>query len=131
MLTGNTSIVHGDFHAGQIFFGSAPRMTWVLDLDDLAFGHKESDLGNLSAYLATARETTLNDVFGAYIYWASQVKAAYDDLAKRSLNHEVIHAYGTIALLRRGLKLWERTGDNHMLDDILDASRRLSERQQP
>ena len=79
-----TGIVHGDFHAGQIFFGTAPRMSWLLDLDDLSLGHRESDLGNFSAYLATARETTLIDVTEAYEYWSFQVTTAYEDIAKRA-----------------------------------------------
>jgi len=125
----NLSVVHGDFHAGQIFFGSKPRMSWLLDLGDLGLGHKESDLGNLSAYLATARETTLNDINLAYEYWSFQVSSAYEDITKQPMNRKLIDAYGAIALLHRGLKQWERTGDKHIPDNIFDASRRASERQ--
>lgn len=89
--------LHGDFHPGQVLRDAA-GMVWLIDLDDMALGPPEADLGNLAAWMATQSPGDL--VEGPAV---AQV-LALAPLADASL---VAH-FCAIALMRRALKLAEK-----------------------
>lgn len=104
--------LHGDFHAGQLI--AAPDGTvWVLDLDDLAEGPPEADLGNFAAHLATRPETRKADLSEGFAVWLDATLAAYRLPADALL----AQSYGRIALLRRALKFAD-AGDLSLLDEV-------------
>lgn len=93
--------IHGDFHPGQVIV--APDGTgWLIDLDDLARGTPEADLGNLLAYLLTAPATRDTAPRGG---WRDALLAAWggDELHPANLSRQT-----EIALIRRALKGAER-----------------------
>jgi len=106
--------VHGDFHAGQLVRDAGGRV-WVLDLDDLALGSPEADLGNFAAHLATRPETRQGDPLPGFERWLTRV-LRHRPVADRDL----AASYGKIALLRRGLKLAEQ-GDASVLEALRRA----------
>ena len=106
--------VHGDLHAGQLIRDRRGRV-WLLDLDDLAAGPPEADLGNFAAHLATRPETRRGEPLMGLTYWLTQVlvhaPGADPGIAAR---------YGRIALLRRALKLAEQ-GERALLEALSNA----------
>ncbi|MEZ5659925.1 MAG: phosphotransferase [Burkholderiaceae bacterium] len=112
-------VVHGDLHAGQFLLDDSGSL-WLLDLDDLAHGSPESDLGNFAAHLATAAgvpgrghrepfEATLALVCDAYARQSPDV----------GIDRCRLGAYARLALLRRALKLAER-GDTELMTRLQD-----------
>jgi predicted trehalose synthase len=93
------SIVHGDFHPGQVLRDRQGKI-WLIDLDDLARGPTEADLGNLAARMATQTAGRL-DVLS---HRATEAVLAQAPAANAAL---MAH-FRDIALLRRALKLRER-----------------------
>ncbi len=109
--------VHGDLHAGQFIVDSGGA-AWLLDLDDLAIGPAEADLGNFAAHLATRPETAAGRPLEALRRWCLLVGDAYLAEGGRAVA-PLIDAYGRIALVRRALKLAGR-GDR-LTDERLRA----------
>jgi aminoglycoside phosphotransferase (APT) family kinase protein len=107
--------VHGDFHAGQLIMDSAGRV-WLLDLEDLATGAPESDLGNFAAHLATRPETRRGPIQQGFEHWLGHTLEAYRSIG--GVGHSgLAHSHGRIALIRRALKLRER-GDPSVLSEL-------------
>lgn len=103
--------IHGDFHPGQVI--AAPDGTgWLIDLDDLAHGAPEADLGNLLAYLLTAPATRDTAPRGG---WRDALLAAWggDELHPANFSRQT-----EIALIRRALKGAGR-GDPLPLDRLM------------
>lgn len=112
------TICHGDFHPGQVIRDAAGR-SWLLDLDDLALGPVEADLGNLIAWLASQSlrdprplADRLNDARASLV-------AAWTGLGGRT-DHAILDPYMTLAIIRRALKRAER-GDPSLLDELADT----------
>jgi hypothetical protein len=91
-----TGVIHGDFHPGQCLQDRSGKV-WLVDLDDLALGPIEADLGNLAAWIATSRA---GDLAGLTHSALMQVQA----LASQADPLLVAH-FCRIATLRRALKL--------------------------
>lgn len=109
------AVVHGDFHIGQVLLEEAKNRTWLLDLDDLALSHRESDLGNFAAHLATSGafpEAEPADVVRAAL---PQIETAYRAQTGYDPDVALLLAYAGLALLRRGLKFREL---KHPLADV-------------
>lgn len=99
-------LVHGDFHPGQVLIesGNAER-PWLLDLDDLAQGEPEADLGNLIAHLLTSGVLDQPPSVAALERLETLVCAMY--LQHRGLSPDLsaLRVHESAALLRRSLKL--------------------------
>jgi hypothetical protein len=109
--------VHGDFHAGQLVV-DATGVAWLLDLEDLAAGPVESDLGNFAAHIATRPETWRGPVLQGFEHWLGRTLEAYRSVGGVA-QRAVTRNYGRIALIRRALKLRER-GDPSVLIELAE-----------
>lgn len=110
----STGLIHGDFHAGQLIQDDE-GVVWILDLDDLAHGSREADLGNFAAHLATRPETRSDDLFTGFRRWLERILRL-----NSGADSSLVYRYGRIALLRRALKLAEK-GDRRVLCEIRNA----------
>lgn len=90
------TVIHGDFHPGQCLQDRSGKV-WLVDLDDIALGPIEADLGNLAAWIATSRT---GDLAARTHSALVQVQA----LASQT-NPLLIAHFCRIARLRRALKL--------------------------
>lgn len=97
---GNT--LHGDFHVGQLIRDRHGRV-WIVDLDDLAVGPPEADLGNFIAHVATTGSESGFDE--RLVKIQSGVMSVWQGAG--SLNLEALESFWKIAILRRHLKLRE------------------------
>lgn len=90
------TVIHGDFHPGQCLRDMSGKV-WLVDLDDLALGPPEADLGNLAAWIATRASGDLG----------AQVQSAMDQVLPHAPHADpaLIGHFCRIALLRRALKL--------------------------
>jgi Phosphotransferase enzyme family len=112
-------VVHGDLHVGQFVLGSS-ETAWLVDLDDMALGDSESDLGNFAAHLVTRTFTT------APIEAMRQCLAESCDSYARAggrVDMELADAYGRIALVRRAMKQREH-GSDTLRDQLIGHIRR-------
>ncbi len=102
-------VIHGDFHPGQVLRDRQGRV-WLIDLDDLALGPVEADLGNLAAWMATQAP-------GAMAELSAQAQALV--MAATAVSNQTLLAhFHDIALIRRALKLRER-GEDWALRQLL------------
>lgn len=108
--------VHGDFHVDQVI-RDAGGTVWLLDLDDLAAGVPESDLGNFAAHLATRPETRSGPVRQGLGRWLDRTLGAYRAIGGEA-DAGLAKRHGRVALIRRALKLRE-CGDASVLDELL------------
>lgn len=108
--------VHGDFHVGQLI-RDAEATVWMLDLEDLAAGAPESDLGNFAAHLATRPETRRHPAPQGLEFWSGHTLRAYRAIGGEADAGLAIR-YGRVALIRRALKLRER-GDPSVVAELL------------
>lgn len=103
-----TAAIHGDFHPGQVIRDTADKV-WLIDLDDMATGPPEADLGNVAAWLATQKAGQLSGL-------AEGALAEVLVLSPGSDPALVAH-FCAVALIRRALKLAER-GERWALDQV-------------
>ena len=75
---------------------------WLLDLDDIAAGPPEADIGNLIAHLATRPDTRLASPAAGLSHWQRRVIATLPPGAR--LDPARLAAYRELALARRLLK---------------------------
>lgn len=101
-----TGLIHGDFHPGQVLIGpgSAER-AWLLDLEDLAQGEIEADLGNLIAHLLTSGALDQPPTVAALEQVETLVCAMYLRHQGRRPDLPLLRLHESAALLRRSLKL--------------------------
>ncbi|MCU0802127.1 MAG: aminoglycoside phosphotransferase family protein [Rhodobacteraceae bacterium] len=102
------SVVHGDFHPGQVLRDATGKV-WLIDLDDLALGPPEVDAGNLAAWLATQGPGDL----AAMHRTAFRLVRALSPQADADL----LAHFCAIAVVRRALKLAEK-GQPWALDQL-------------
>ncbi len=121
--------VHGDYHLRQVLYDKEDQRIWLLDLDDLASGLPESDLGNFTAHLITSGLFSPRPSAALYFQVARRVQHAYETETKIALRKGLLDCYGAVALLRRALKCHERGDDvasvNAVLDTAADVSTRI------
>ena len=93
------TVIHGDLHPGQCLQDGTGKV-WLVDLDDLALGPPEADVGNLAAWIATSVEGHLE----------AQTRVAMVKLQALSPQADpaLIQHFCQIATLRRALKLAEK-----------------------
>ena len=113
MASGQAVVVHGDFHCGQLIRDEAGRV-WVIDLEDMARGPVEADLGNFAAHLATRPETRRGDLATGVRVWSDRVRDAWDRLGE-ACEPALFRRHVDIALTRRALKLRDDRGEPEML----------------
>ncbi len=120
------SIVHGDLHVGQMICEQTTRSVWLLDLDDIAIGPSEADLGNFVAHFVT--DQTLFGGQPAEGFWplAAMLIEIYDELSDTPIEPEKVSTFGAVALLRRALKLAENGMPESSVSGIFDAVERLA-----
>ena len=116
MAANPPGVVHGDFHCGQLIRDRAGRV-WVVDLDDMAFGPVEADLGNFAAHLATRPETRRADLRDGVRHWGGQVLEAWNRLSA-PCEPALFWRHLDIALVRRALKLRDDRGDARILEAL-------------
>jgi aminoglycoside phosphotransferase (APT) family kinase protein len=119
--------VHGDYHVGQLLFDRTSACAWLLDLDDLALGVPESDIGNFIAHLSTSADLTFGDVFQDFMSLEVLLSKRYTALCHKRLNPVRTGFYGAVALLRRALKLGVNGVREPAIHTILDACEILAE----
>lgn len=117
-----TVTVHGDFHIGQIVFGS-DGVTWLLDLEDMAFGEPEADLANFAAHLATSKDSQNLDLLREFRCWLALLANAWSMASETETDRARLKWYGAAALLRRALKLCER---GRFAQDVTTAARAVA-----
>lgn len=113
-----TGVVHGDFHLGQLIKDSSGKC-WIIDLDDMATGPPEADLGNLTAYLATHPATMGDSVPISLRYWKNQITGSWNDLGQ-IYQENWLRYFTHVALIRRTLKRLE-AGDNSLMGDCIST----------
>jgi len=118
--------VHGDYHVGQLLFDLPLGLPWLLDLDDIARGHRESDIGNFAAHCATTTDMGFLGVLNDFTMLSSALHACYADISGINLNVGWINFYGAVAMLRRALKLIELQRLQPETVEIMRAIRLLS-----
>lgn len=116
-----TGLIHGDFHVGQVIVERGTDIPWLIDLDDMALGLPEADLGNFVAHLATSPQCRFDHVSRGYEFWRLAVGPVYAGLAGRPVDEIAFALYAVAALLRRGLKLFEGGSNEIRLDEIATA----------
>ncbi|MCB1742245.1 MAG: hypothetical protein KDK91_17860 [Gammaproteobacteria bacterium] len=119
-------LVHGDFHVGQLIMVEPGAVPWLVDLEAMALGEPEADLGNFAAHLLSTPG------LAAPVGWntrRSPSRAPRSVLAHcRAVVELIVTAYVAsggerpragrlyrhlrIALLRRALKSHERGQDD-------------------
>lgn len=117
-----TTLVHGDFHAGQVIFCRDGGECHIVDLDDVAIGMRESDLGNLIAHASTCAQITNGPIFGAAAEMLADFVGAYNRASHKPLDHRLTSLYCAASLLRRALKLIEREEPRPRIEEILRAA---------
>ena len=100
---GSGGVVHGDFHCGQMIRDESDCL-WLIDLDDMARGAIEADLGNFAAHLATRPETGKRCLSEDLPFWAEQVHGAWLRLGE-TCDTALFRRHADIAVTRRALKL--------------------------
>jgi Ser/Thr protein kinase RdoA (MazF antagonist) len=110
-------IIHGDFHAGQLILEMASEKWWMIDLDDVAFGHKEADIANFCVNLATRNDQS-SDAVGLKL---SALLATCESGYGTAVNFSLFRYYAACALLRRALKFAERSETGSRIAAILRA----------
>ncbi len=109
-------VVHGDFHCGQMIRDVSDRL-WVIDLDDMAQGPIEADLGNLAAHLATRPETGCRNLAQDLLFWSAEVQDAWTELGETCDPHLFLR-HVDIAVTRRAMKLHDVRGETEVLDRL-------------
>ena len=109
------TICHGDFHPGQVIRDASGR-SWLLDLDDLARGPVEADLGNLMAWLATRPLPSPQPLLHRIAQERETLLAAWSGMGGCA-DRDLLEPYITLALIRRALKAAER-GDPTLLTEM-------------
>lgn len=112
-------VCHGDFHPGQVIRDTSGR-SWLLDLDDLAHGPVEADLGNLIAWLATRPLPSPQPVADRITRERATLLTAWTSIGGTA-DHDLLMPYVTLALVRRALKKAER-GDPTLMNEIATES---------
>lgn len=110
--------LHGDFHPGQVLRDDAGAL-WVIDLDDMARGPVEADLGNLAAWRLTQAGMPPPDLSSL----ARETQALCTAWTRMDGGGDPALAlhFARIALIRRALKLAER-GRRDLLEGIVSAA---------
>ena len=107
---GNT-LLHGDFHVGQLIRDGSGEI-WIVDLDDLALGPPEADLGNFVAHLATSPEASDGTFREGLCRCRGEVLSAWHRLG-RHCDVAAFNRFLALALIRRYLKLREAGRPDH------------------
>jgi len=105
-----THTLHGDFHVGQLI-KDTKRKVWIVDLDDMAIGPPEADLGNFAAHLATSSVETGFDVE----HWRSRILTTWNELVG-PCDLQRFERFLRFALVRRHLKLLEANKENYQTE---------------
>ena len=116
------ALCHGDFHPGQVI-RDASGQSWLLDLDDLAHGPAEADLGNLIAWLATRPLPSSQPLAERIRQSQAVVLTAWTAIGCRA-DHALLVPYTTLAVIRRALKRAER-GDPSLVEEMALTAYRL------
>ncbi len=98
-LTGR-SVIHGDFHVGQLIQDRTSKKWWLIDLDDVARGCPEADVANFCVHLATSRTIVSEGVRTAY----PAIMAIAVDAYGKSLDSDLLKIFAALTFLRRALK---------------------------
>lgn len=116
MITDTGGVVHGDFHCGQLIRDGA-GVVWVIDLEDMARGPVEADLGNFVAHLATRAETRRADFAEGIRFWSERVLSVWGRLGE-TCDPALFWRYVDIALTRRALKLRDERDEPETLASL-------------
>lgn len=114
-----TTLLHGDFHLGQLIRDDAGQV-WMVDLDDLCLGPPEADLANLIANLAT--QSRLPGNFSSRLAQCRSGITRVWTCLGLSCREPVLDHHLALALIRRHLKLREAG----RLDFVSDIERWVS-----
>ncbi len=118
----STRIVHGDFHPGQLILEEATGKWWLIDLDDAAFGHCESDIANFCVNIATHSHQSTGRMLACFDELAATCLPAYGAKTDR---HQ-LNIFAATTFLRRALKFAARGDDLARVSDMLAAGTALA-----
>ncbi len=122
----SVTLVHGDFHFGQIMVESVLAQPHIIDLDDVARGYPEADIGNFAAHVVTASGLYTGDVLVGLATLIPDLLAAYQSEREAlALDRDAVALYAAAALLRRLLKLYVAGRDLARHGEILAAAETL------
>ena len=121
-------IVHGDFHCGQLLSPSDAEDLILIDLDDLAIGWAEADIGNFAAHFVTSEDLYRGDVFQGFEAFSERSIALYGKCSRHEVCPALVDYFGSISLLRRALKIAERDPNSPISDKARRASELIFER---
>ena len=119
-LCAETVPVHGDLHIGQWIYQKHSDRVFLIDLEDIALGDRESDIANFAAHFATSCKIDRSNIFDQYVDLCRYAADIYHHKTSIQLDEKKLDFYGACALLRRALKLHEQDRQPHWLD-VLDA----------
>lgn len=111
------SIIHGDFHAGQLIQEAVSRKWWMIDLDDVALGHKEADIANFCVNIATRKDCSVEAIDTK----VNELRVMCHNAYEAGINVGLFEYYAACALLRRALKFAARTETDDRIAAILQA----------
>ncbi len=98
------TIIHGDFHAGQMILENHTQEWWMIDLDDVSRGHREADIANFCVNLATRKNQSAFIVREEFEELATYCRLSYAS----TISSSRFKYYAASALLRRALKFAAR-----------------------
>jgi aminoglycoside phosphotransferase (APT) family kinase protein len=110
-------IIHGDFHAGQLILEMASQKWWLIDLDDVALGHKEADVANFCVNIATRDDHSAETIDLKLNEMFATCESGYGS----KIEFNLFRYYAACALLRRALKFAERSEPENRIRAILRA----------
>jgi aminoglycoside phosphotransferase (APT) family kinase protein len=111
-------LLHGDFHSGQAILESTRKRWWLIDLDDSAIGHREFDIANFCAHVATSVPLGTKELLGVFHAQLDVCQLAYG----QALDQELLKTYGALSCLRRALKFEAKGLDSARVMSSLRAA---------
>lgn len=131
------TVIHGDFHVGQVVVNRDQTESAIVDLDDVGLGVAEMDIANCVAHITTSpickirsdsRLTKDVGIEQKFDDWADLLCGEYEQIAEIKLSPERVCLYGASALLRRALKLMETANHDISTQSIVQAAQALYSR---
>lgn len=124
-------LVHGDFHLRQLIRPTDRNDYVLVDLDDLAIGPAESDLGNCIAHLTTSEDADSTGIEVTIRGLIPRFVSGYRETSPVHLDYNAIRLFAALALVRRALKFTERGCEPDRVAAIIGSAAALADLPHP